>query len=232
MPHCGEPSPFNFTLSLCPGVCDVRRPGENNVKRWMIFFCAALLSLSFGAGAAEATPDALVKTVADDVLQVIRTTKDKAALRRAAEQKVLPHFDFRAMTQLAVGQHWRQATPEQQKALEEAFRTLLVNTYTASLNVASTTGKESVDVKPTAMKPGDTDAIVRTAVRTANRPPIPVDYRMTKTPNGWKVYDVIVENLSLVTNYRSSFASEIGRSGIDGLVRALQAKNSELAKAS
>jgi phospholipid transport system substrate-binding protein len=200
------------------------------------FFCAALfavLALSPPAASAAAadSPDGLVKALADEVLSVIRTTKDKVALRRAAEQKVLPHFDFRAMTQLAVGQHWRQATPEQQKALEEAFRALLVNTYTASLNVAST-GKESVEVKPLDLKPADTDVIVRTVVRTGNRQPIPVDYRMTKGAGGWKVYDVIVENLSLVTNYRSSFASEIGRSGIDGLVKALQTKNSELAKAS
>ena len=191
--------------------------------------CFALVGLAFGAGAAEIAPDVLVKTTADEVLSVIRTTKDKAALRRAAEQKVLPHFDFRAMTQLAVGQHWRQATPEQQKALEEAFRTLLVNTYTASLNVAAL-GKESVEVKPLELKPGENEVVVRTTVRTANRAPIPVDYRMQRGPNGWKVYDVIVENLSLVTNYRSSFASEIGRSGIDGLVKALQSKNSELAK--
>src|SRR5688500_12299489 len=184
---------------------------------------------SFGVGAAESGPDQLVKSVTDEVLEAIRTTKDKAALRKLAEQKVLPHFDFRAMTQLAVGQHWRQASPEQQKRLEEAFRTLLVNTYTASLSVAST-GKESVDVKPVEAKSGE-DIIVRTAIRTPNRPAIPVDYRMTRTPNGWKVYDVVVENLSLVTNYRSSFASEIGRSGIDGLVKALEAKNSELAKA-
>ncbi len=98
------------------------------MKRWTSWFCAVFLSLSFGVGAAEIGPDALVKSTADEVLTIIRTTKDKVALRRAAEQKVLPHFDFRAMTQLAVGQHWRQATPEQQKALEEAFRTLLVNT--------------------------------------------------------------------------------------------------------
>lgn len=200
------------------------------MKRLLTVWCAALLALSFGAGAGEPSPDALVKTTADEVLSIIRTTKDKKALRELAEQKVLPHFDFRAMTQLAVGQHWRQATPAQQKALEAAFRTLLVNTYTASLNVAST-GKESVEVKPLELKPGDTDVIVRTVVRTANRPPTPVDYRMTRGPNGWKVYDVIVENLSLVTNYRSSFASEINRSGIDGLVRALESKNQELAKA-
>jgi len=194
-------------------------------------FCAALLAVPLAAGAAETSPDALVKSTAEEVLTVIRTTKDKAALRAAAEQKVLPYFDFRAMTQLAVGRHWRQATPQQQKALEEAFRTLLVNTYTASLNVASFSGKETVEVKPVTVKPGDNDVIVRTVVRTASRPPIPVDYRMTRGPSGWKVYDVIVENLSLVTNYRGSFDSEIGRSGIDGLVKALESKNQELAKA-
>jgi phospholipid transport system substrate-binding protein len=97
------------------------------------------------------------------------------------------------------------------------------------LNVA-TTGKESIEVKPAETKPGDNDVVVRTLVRSPNRPqPIPVDYRMTKGSDGWKVYDVIVENLSLVTNYRSSFASEIQRSGIDGLIKVLQAKNSELA---
>ena len=82
------------------------------MKRWLNLFLATLLSAGFAAGAAELAPDALVKSTADEVLQVIRTTKDKAALRAAAEQKVLPHFDFRAMTQLAVGQHWRQASPE------------------------------------------------------------------------------------------------------------------------
>jgi phospholipid transport system substrate-binding protein len=199
------------------------------VKRFVTFLCAAFVGIAFGVGAAETSPDALVKSTADEVLNVIRTTKDKKALREAAEKKVLPHFDFRAMTQLAVGRYWREASPAQQKALEDAFRQLLVNTYTASLNVAST-GKESVEVKPAEAKPGETDVVVRTLVRTPSRPqPIPVDYRMTKGPDGWKVYDVIVENLSLVTNYRSSFASEIQRSGIDGLIKALQAKNSELA---
>jgi phospholipid transport system substrate-binding protein len=198
------------------------------VKRFITFLCAAFVGVAFSAGAAETTPDAIVKSTADEVLSVIRTTKDKKTLRELAEKKVVPNFDFRAMTQLAVGRHWREASPAQQKALEDAFRTLLVNTYTASLNVAAT-GKESVEVKPSEPKAGDNDVIVRTVVRTPNRQPIPVDYRMTKGPDGWKVYDVIVENLSLVTNYRSSFASEIQRSGIDGLIKALQAKNSELA---
>jgi phospholipid transport system substrate-binding protein len=207
----------------------VRLQREKIVKRLIAFLCLAVMAGSYTAGAAETSPDALVKSTADEVLTIIRTTKDKKVLRELAEKKVLPHFDFRAMTQLAVGRYWREATPAQQKALEEAFRSLLVNTYTASLNVAST-GKELVEVKPAETKPGENDVVVRTLVRSPNRPqPIPVDYRMTKGPDGWKVYDVIVENLSLVTNYRSSFASEIQRSGIDGLIKVLQAKNSELA---
>ena len=199
------------------------------MKQWLSLLCAAFVALPLGAVAAESSPDALVKSTADEVLSIIRTTKDKKAVRDLAEKKVLPHFDFRRMTQLAVGQHWRQANPTQQKALEDAFRTLLVNTYTASLNVAST-GKESVEVKPTDVKSGEDDVVVRTLVRTPNRQPIPVDYRMARSGDGWKVYDVVVENLSLVTNYRSSFASEIQRSGIDGLIKALQNKNSELAQ--
>lgn len=201
------------------------------MKRHIAFFCSILLGVAFVASAADnSTPDALVKSVSEDVLSTIRTTKDKRLLREAAEQKVLPHFDFRRMTQLAVGKYWREATPAQQKALEESFRTLLVNTYTTSLNVAAI-GKETVEIKPSDAKGGD-DVVVRTIVRSPNRQPIAVDYRMSKGADGWKVYDVIVENLSLVTNYRSSFASEIQRSGIDGLVRALETKNRELAQAS
>jgi len=200
------------------------------LKRLIALFCAAFIALAVNAYAAEIGPDALVKSTAEEVLSVIRTTKDKRALRQAAEQKVLPHFDFRAMTQLAVGRYWREASPTQQKALVDSFRTLLVNTYTASMNTANLNAAEAVEVKPVDVK-GQTDVTVRTTLKTTGRQPIPVDYRMLKGPDGWKVYDVIVENLSLVTNYRSSFASEIQRTGIDGLVKALEAKNRELAQA-
>ena len=200
------------------------------MNRLISLLCAAFLGAAFGAGAAEIGPDAMVKETADEVLSIIRTNKDKRILRELAEKRVLPNFDFRAMTQLAVGRFWREASPTQQKALEDSFRTLLVNTYTASLNVAAT-GKESVEVRPLELKPGDKDVLVRTLVRTPSRQPIPVDYRMSRSSDGWKVYDVIVENLSLVTNYRSSFASEIQRSGIDGLIKALEGKNRELAQA-
>lgn len=199
------------------------------MNRFISLLCAAFLAVAFSAGAAETSPDAIVKDTADEVLSIIRTNKDKRVLRELAEKKVLPNFDFRAMTQLAVGRFWREASPTQQKALEDSFRTLLVNTYTASLNAAAT-GKESVEVRPLELKAGDKDVLVRTVVRTPNRQPIPVDYRMSRGNEGWKVYDVVVENLSLVTNYRSSFASEIQRSGIDGLIKALEGKNRELAQ--
>ena len=189
--------------------------------------CAALLGLALSASAAESSPDAFVKATTDEVLAVIRNNKDKRVLRELAEKQVLPHFDFRAMTQLAVGRFWREANPQQQKALEDAFRMLLVNTYTASLAAAST-GKETVDVRPAQTK--GNEAVVRTIVRAPGRQPLTIDYHLTRQSEAWKVYDVVVENLSLVTNYRSTFASEIGRSGIDGLIKALEAKNREIAE--
>jgi phospholipid transport system substrate-binding protein len=198
---------------------------EKQVKVITALLFAIAIGLAPTAGAAEATPEALVKSITDEVLSVIRTNKDKRVLREIAEKKVLPNFDFRQMTQLAVGRYWREANPAQQKALEDAFRSLLVNTYTASLAVAST-GKETVEFKPSETK--GNDALVRSVVRTPGRQPIAVDYRMAKQGESWKVYDVVVENLSLVTNYRSTFASEIGRTGIDGLIKALETKNREI----
>ena len=185
------------------------------------------LFAAFTVRAAEALPDALVKSTVDEVLSVIKQNKDKRTLHDLAEQKVLPHFDFEKMTRLAVGRAWRDANPAQRKALVSAFRSLLVSTYTAALSQSSST-KQTVEVKPAPVGPGDEDVTVKTVVKESGRPPIPIDYRMSKTPSGWKVYDVVVENLSLVTNYRSSFNSEINRSGLDGLIKALEAKNKSL----
>ena len=181
------------------------------------------------AVAAETAPDALVKTTVDEVLSVIKQNKDKRVLHDLAEKKVVSHFDFQAMTRLAVGRAWRDATPAQQKALESAFRSLLVSTYTTALS-QSTTANQTVEVRPAPVKPDQTDVTVRTLVREPGRQPISIDYRMAKSASGWKVYDVVAENLSLVTNYRGSFNSEIGRSGIDGLIKTLEAKNKQLAE--
>jgi phospholipid transport system substrate-binding protein len=183
----------------------------------------AALLLAFCAPAQEVAPDALVKSLVNDVVEVIAQTKDSRALVELAEKKVIAHFDFRRMTQLAMGRSWPQASPAQQGALERAFRTLLVRTYSAALT--QTSGKTRVDVKAPSLNPGESETLVRTVVNEPGRKSFTIDYRMAKAPGGWKVYDVVVENLSLVTNYRSSFQSEISRSGIDGLIKVIEAKN-------
>lgn len=177
--------------------------------------------------AADVAPDALVKSTVDEVLSVIRQNKDKRTLHDLAERKVLPNFDFQAMTRLAVGKSWGEANAEQQKKLENAFRGLLVNIYTTALS-QTTAADAIVEVKPASVKPGENEVTVRTVATQSGRKPVAIDYRMARTPGGWKVYDVVIENLSLVTNYRGSFAAEIGRSGIDGLIKTIEAKNQKL----
>ena len=192
--------------------------------------CASFF-LSPGALAQQMAPDALVKSVTDEVLDIIRKDKDiKAGSTKRAielvEQKVLPHFNFTRMTALAVGKDWRQATPEQQKVLTEEFRDLLVRTYSNALIAYK---NESVDYRPFKMQPGETDVTVRTQIHQAGaRQPITLDYSLEKNGSAWKVYDVVVAGVSLVTNYRSSFATEIRNGGIDGLIKTLKAKNASL----
>jgi len=160
---------------------------------------------------------------------VIKQNKDKRTLHDLAEKKVLPHFDFTRMTQLAVGKYWRQASDTQKKALESGFKSLLVSTYTAAL-AQSSGSNQTVEVRPLEVKPNETEVTVRTLVKEPGRQPISIDYRMALHASGWKVYDVVVENLSLVTNYRGSFGSEISRSGLDGLIKVIDDKNRKLAE--
>jgi len=189
---------------------------------------ATLGTLMFmtGTAFAQTAPDALVKTTVDEVLSVLKSSKDRRVLSEVVEKKVLPNFDFQAMTRMAVGRHWKEASPAQQQSLENAFRALLVTTYTQALTQA-TTADQTVEVRPAAVKPADDDVTVKTFVKDASRKPLAIDYRLSKAASGWKVYDVVVENLSLVTNYRSSFSSEISKSGIEGLIKTLEAKNKQ-----
>lgn len=191
----------------------------------------AVLAMTCAAGgAAQAqskSPDVMVREGVTEVLAEIKKKPDSKALQSFAEQRLLSQFDFMAMTRLATGRAWRQATDAQKTALENAFRTLLVRTYTTALS--QVTGEFAVDVKPAVTRSGDTDTVVKTLVKSSDRPPVPIDFRMKRTPDGWKVYDVVVENLSLVTNYRSSFQSEISRNGIDGLIKAIEDKNAKAA---
>ena len=186
----------------------------------------AVVSLTVPSAHAQTAPDVLVRSTVEEVLGVLKQNKDRRALQDIVEKKVLLHFDFRAMTQLAMGKAWREATPAQQQSLENAFRTLLVRTYTTAL--ADTAGVDrKVEVKPAQLKPGEDYTVVRTVVKEAGRPPLAIDYRMVLVDKTWKVTDIVAENVSLVINYRGTFNSEITRSGIDGLIKVLEDKNKQ-----
>ncbi|MHB9116947.1 MAG: MlaC/ttg2D family ABC transporter substrate-binding protein [Burkholderiales bacterium] len=177
--------------------------------------------------AAEIRPDTLIKQVSQDVLDIVKKDKDiqkgnRQKIIDLAEAKVLPYFDFNRMTMLAVGRNWRTATPEQRKQLTTEFRTLLVNTYS---NALGNYKNQTIDYKPLAMNGGDTDVVVKTLVNQPGGQPIPIDYSMEKTAAGWMAYDIKVDGVSLVINYRSSFESEIRTSGIDGLIKSIAERN-------
>ena len=191
---------------------------------------AALLLAPAAALAQDTAPDALVKGVTQEVLGVIKQDKEIQAgnpKRTIAlvEEKVLPHFNFARMTALAMGPSWRKATPEQQQALIEQFRTLLVRTYSTAL---SSYRNQVIDFKPMRAQATDADVIVRSEVKQPGAESVSIDYSLEKTPGGWKVYDVVVGGVSLVTTYRDTFANEVRNNGIDGLIKALTDKNRQL----
>jgi phospholipid transport system substrate-binding protein len=195
-----------------------------------LFFLAPAVQ---AADAAKA-PDALVREVSDDVLTIVRKDRsiqsgDTRKVVGLVEDKVLPHFNFRRITMLAVGKDWRAATPEQQDKLVDAFRTLLVRTYS---NALTQYRDQTIQYKPSKFADADTSVRVQTEVRQAGAQPIGIDYSLEKTADGWKVYDVVVAGVSLVTNYRGSFAREIQTGGVDGLIRSLEQKNHEVDVAS
>jgi phospholipid transport system substrate-binding protein len=191
----------------------------------------ALAALAIQAASAqELAPDALVKAVTQDVIAVIKQDKDIQAGDRKksialVEEKVLPHFDFTRMTALAMGANWRKATPEQQRALVAEFRTLLVRTYSTALSAYR---NQVIEVKPLRAKPDDSEVVVRSEVKQSGTEPVTLDYSMQKTAHGWKVYDVAVGGVSLVTTYRDAFANEVRNAGVDGLIKSLAEKNRQL----
>ena len=191
------------------------------------FFAVLITAFVPLLASAQEAPDALVKRVTDELLTHIKADKDlqggnQRKLVEIAEAKVLPHFDFARMTRLAVGRNWQQATDAQKEALVKEFRTLLVRTYSSSLSAYR---NQTIEVKPLKIAPGDKEATVRTAVIQQGGPPIPIDYSMEKEAEGWKVFDVVIDGVSLVTTYRGSFNDQIQKGGIDGLVKTLQDRN-------
>lgn len=186
-----------------------------------------LLALGFCAVAQEVAPDQLVRNITQDVISVVRQDKDiqSGNARKIAElvdSKVLPHFNFQRMTQLAVAVNWRKASPEQQKALTQEFRTLLVRTYSSAL---SSYRDQAIDVKPLRARPEDTEVTVRSEVKQRGAQPVTIDYDMEKTSGGWKVFDVKVGGVSLITTYKEEFSNQVRDAGLDGLIKTLAGKN-------
>ena len=194
---------------------------------------AAILSMSVALAFvaapvfAQEAPDALVKRVSQEVVQIIKSDPlvqagNEARIREVLESKLGPHFDFARMTSLAMGRNWNSASPEQQKRLTDEFKTLLVRTYSGALTQYR---NETIDTKPLRVNAGETEVTVRTVVIRSTGSPVQIDYSMAQTPTGWKAYDVIVGGVSLVTNYRDEFGAQIKSGGIDGLIKTLADKN-------
>lgn len=198
----------------------------------------AIIAISSGALAfaqpapTQEAPDALVKRISMEVLETAKSDKDiqggnHKRILELVEAKVLPHVDFQRMTALAAGRYWRQATPEQQKKLTDEFRALLVYTYSGAI---SQVRDQKLEFKPFRAEPGDTEVEVRSQVlQPRGGDPIQLNYRLEKSPSGWKIYDVNVLGAWLVETYKGNFASEISKGGIDGLIKTLSEKNKRLA---
>jgi phospholipid transport system substrate-binding protein len=210
----------------------------NSTTRIIGWLAASALSLFAAAGAQAQpqpakAPDKLILEVSSDVLDAVKADKSIRAgdIRKVialVDQKILPYVNFQRMTASAVGRYWRQATPDQQKRLQEEFKLLLVRTYSGALSQVSE--EQTIELKPMRSSPGDAEVVVRTAI-SGKGDPIQLDYRLEKTADSWRIYDVNVLGVWLVENYRNSFAQEIGANGIDGLIAKLADRNRSAASA-
>ncbi|HNZ56867.1 MAG TPA: ABC transporter substrate-binding protein [Methylophilaceae bacterium] len=195
--------------------------------KWMVGASLLVNLLVASAANAEMAPDVLVKQTADDVLNIIKNDKDIQAgnqqkIYALAEEKILPNFDFDRVSRMVLGKSWKAATPEQQASFQKEFRSLLLRTYSVAL------GKyrdQTIEYKPMRAEPDAKNVTVKTQILQNGGQPIAVDYSLVKGPNGWKVYDIVIESVSLVTNYRSQFSQEIRQNGIDSLNKKLAEKN-------
>jgi len=184
------------------------------------------------AAAAAQTPDQLINRLSNELLDAVRADKsiqagDTKKVLAIVDERVVPYVSFQRMTSSAVGRYWRQATPEQQASLETEFKTLLMRTYAGALSQVK---DQTVVIKPSRNLPEDEEQIVRTEVRGGGGEPVQLDYRVEKSPSvGWKIYDVNVLGVWLVENYRNSFAQEISKGGIDGLIAKLSERNKSAA---
>lgn len=183
-----------------------------------------------GASAQQEAPDALVKRISQELLELAKTDQQIQAgnqqrIMEVVQSKIIPHVNFQRMTAMASGRFWREATPEQQAALTTEFRLLLIHTYSGAITQIR---NQKLDFKPFRADPDDTEVEVRTSVVQARGEAMQLNYRLEKTANGWKIYDVNILGAWLVETYKGSFATEIGKSGFDGLIKTLADRNRRL----
>lgn len=198
-----------------------------NRRSWLgSLLLSAVAVLAWPAHAADEAPQALVKRLSEDVMAQIRADPaiqagDIDRIVKLVDTQIMPNVNFNRMTASAVGRFWRQATPAQQKQLQEEFKTLLVRTYSGALGEVK---DQTVSFKPFRARAEDTEVVVRSEVRGRGEP-VQLDYRLEKTPEGWKIYDLNVLGVWLVETYRTQFAQEINAKGIDGLIDTLSQRN-------
>jgi phospholipid transport system substrate-binding protein len=195
----------------------------------LLIVCSAFAGA--GASMAQEAPDALVKRISQEVLDIAKADKEiqlgnQKRVLDLVEAKILPNVNFQHMTSLAAGRYWREATPEQQTQLTNEFRSLLVYTYSGAIAQVK---DQKLEFKPLRAEATDTDVVVRSQVVQARGEPIQLNYRLEKLPSGWKIYDVNVLGAWLVETYKSTFSAEISKGGIDGLIKVLSEKNQKLA---
>ncbi len=201
------------------------------IKHLISVAMVAVAASAFAAAPANEAPDVLVKRISQEVIDTAKADKEIQAgnqkkVMDLVETKILPYVDFQRMTSLAAGRFWREATPEQQKQLTAEFRTLLVFTYSGALSQIK---NETVEFKPMRADPADPEVEVRSSVVVQRGEPVQLNYRLAKSPTGWKIFDINVLGAWLVETYKGNFAAEIGKNGIDGLIKALAEKNKKLA---
>jgi phospholipid transport system substrate-binding protein len=207
-------------------------------KQLALVVSSVVSSLFLVAGAAfaqapdQSTPDGLIKTVVSDVMASVKSDPEiqKGNIPRIVdlvEKKIVPYTDMRRTTEMAMGPNWKKATPEQQAQLVSEFKNLLIRTYSGAL---SQLRDQTVQFKALRAAPDDQEVVVKTVV-LGRGDPVPLDYRLEKTANGWRVYDMNIMGVWLVEAYRNQFANQISQNGIDGLVKFLQERNKQLAAA-
>ncbi len=198
------------------------------IRFWVPCFAGFLLALNVALVQAQDAPDVIIKRAVDEVTTAIKADRDiqngnRHKINALVDNKIVPYVNFPRMTQSAVGRHWSRATPEQQQALTREFKGLLTNTYSGAFSTYR--ADTVIEYKPLRMQPGDTDAVVRSTVKAGAGEPIQLDYYLEKFEGGWKVIDLNILGARLVETYKNQFNSEIASNGIDGLIKALIAKN-------